>query len=54
MTGQQLDDLILAQPQLTEAVLKVRRGAKLLDAHGNAGLDPGQRTELAPGSIPMS
>jgi len=40
LAGHQLDDLVLAQTQLTQAVLEFRRGAKLPDAHGNASLDP--------------
>jgi hypothetical protein len=40
LTRQQLDDLVFAQPQFAEAVLKLRRGAKPLDAHGHAGFDP--------------
>jgi hypothetical protein len=31
--------------------LEFRRGAELLDAHGNAGFDAAQRTELASGLI---
>jgi hypothetical protein len=40
LAGQQLYDLVLAQPQFAQAVLEFRRGAKPLDAHGHAGFDP--------------
>jgi hypothetical protein len=52
LAGEQLDDLVLAQPQLPQAILQFRRSAQLLDAHGDAGLDPAQRTKLAPGFFP--
>ena len=52
LAGQQLDNLIFAQPQFPQAVLDFRRRAKLLDAHRDARLDPAQGTDLATGLIP--
>ena len=49
--GDEPDDLVFAEPDFPEAVLNFRRGAKLLDAHRDAGLDAAQGTHFTVGFL---
>ncbi len=49
LAGEKPDNLVLAKTELAQAVLEVRGGAKLFDAHGHTRFNTGQGANFASG-----